>query len=136
MFFFDFLLTCTCHTLSWFQVCYIHDVTFANNINAHYTMISLETICPPIKLLQYYRSYSLCCILYLHGLFILKWEISTFDIPFTYCTLPPSGNNPFVLSTIHNSQDIAIGDIGVHKYVPQWILGYMNLFKCVFVYFG
>ena len=56
-------------------------------------------------------------------------------IPFTYCTHLPSGNHPFILSTIHDSQDMAIGDIGVHKYVPQWILGYINIFKCVFAYF-
>ena len=80
-------------------------------------MISLEIICTPITLLQYYRSYSLCCI----STWIIYFKMGDWYLlfPFTYCTPLPSSNHPFVLSTIHNSQDMAIGDIGVHKYVPQ-----------------
>ena len=86
-------------------------------------MISLETICPPIKLLQYYQSYSLCCI----PTWIIYFKMGDWQllIPFTYCTPSP-------LATTHLFSVL----FTIAKIWLLGVLGYINLFKNAFVHFG
>ena len=64
-------------TTYWFDICILYEMI---------TMASLVAICCHTKLLRYYWIYSLCFIVYPHGLFII-WKFVTL-IPFTYFLSP------------------------------------------------
>ena len=65
-----------CTVLCWFQcTTQWFDICIPNGT----ITVSLVTICPHVKLLHYYWSYSSCCILYPCDLFILQLDVYTFS---------------------------------------------------------
>ena len=73
-------------TTSWFDICIHYEMI---------TMVSLVTICPHKKLLQFYWPYSLCCILHLSTYLLYNWKSVPFNpLHLFYPHAPPFWQPP------------------------------------------